>query len=276
MKKFVLCILICTQVCFGAACTNQNVSSQVENSSLEQTVSNVENVSSEQIISSSLESSSSVQSSEINSDVSSDNVLPEYSPSFVNLYTADDDTIKRLFDFFGTCNELDNPILYGCAEHYCFYREYDSLGFCYHIYVPNGNLIFEAKKHSNTPRITMYNEDLLCMVKSMGSSVAEYIYCDLKNNICSDRFNDVGANSDELVLYSSIRDENGELNPRFIIQNIFDKEKYYKEICVNFTLDPSCAGPFRDGTSFSEDGKTLNITYISDDLSMQTMTVDLY
>ena len=137
----------------------------------------------------------------------------------------------------------------------------------YDIYDEDKNIIDFGILSGSFPEFVMLNDEVLKLKKGGGSSVFWCQYYNLKKSIISPKWSyvwcDDGVNN--LVAYQLDR-------RRLCIQDIFNKENYYKIIERDFS---EVAVPVLEA-EILDNGKSLNITYLKgDDMSETSELIPL-
>lgn len=128
----------------------------------------------------------------------------------------------------------------------------------YKIYNSRGDTVF-SETTDRPLRINMLTDYIVDIAKGMGTGITVHKYYDAENNLFSEDFSYVIAGSGELIAYIDVPNEQPFENRKVIVRNIFDKNLFYNEYQVDFSdIDTPVIQ-----AEFSEDGKSLMITYLS-------------
>lgn len=128
----------------------------------------------------------------------------------------------------------------------------------YYIYDKNHNIVKSEVSLNKKPHLTMVYKDIVKFTMQAGTGIGTqwgYFY-DVTNNVFSPIYNSIYDQTNDKVAY-------GGLN-KVIVSNIFDKEKYYREIedfkePLSKTVQPIFNAEFFD------DGNKLKVSYLSGD-----------
>ena len=131
---------------------------------------------------------------------------------------------------------------------------------CYEIYNSTGEIVL-SEKTDRPLEINIINDDTINIKIGMGTGLSIDKYYSVADNIFSQEFTYVLSNHDRLIAYIDVCKENPFENRKIIVQNIFDKNLYYKE----YELDFSYVDTPVIEANFSEDGTSLQLTYLSGD-----------
>lgn len=128
-------------------------------------------------------------------------------------------------------NEMDNKE----TRHFSisYNSDYENPNYQLIIYNKNGNVVLR-EDWEREPRINEMGK-MLEIITSHGSSAAKYRYYDIENEMFSedDFWNRAIVTEDKKIVYMDVDEKNG--GSLLIIQDIFDKEIYYKEIKRDFS-----------------------------------------
>lgn len=138
----------------------------------------------------------------------------------------------------------------------------------YDIYNADGAIVL-SEKTDRPLEVNMINDDIINIEIGMGTGIAIHTYYSVGENVFSQEFTYVLSNLDELIAYIDVSEENPLENRKIIVQNIFDKSLFYKE----FQLDFSNVDTPVIEAKFSNDGRNLQLTYISGGNQMQNFAV---
>lgn len=128
----------------------------------------------------------------------------------------------------------------------------------YEIYNTKGETVL-SETTDRPLKINTINDNLIDIAIGMGTGITVHKYYSISNDIFSSEFTYVYSNLDELIAYIYVPTENPMENRKVIIQNIFDKSLFYKEFELDFSKVDT---PIMEAT-FSRDGKSLQITYLT-------------
>ncbi len=137
--------------------------------------------------------------------------------------------------------------------------------YSYEIRDKSGNIILSDNSEKRTPHIDMLNENTvkLWIQRGTGLSTRFTTYCNIETGTVSDEFLYVLNEFGENIVFVQYRENEHYV----IIQNIFDKNEFYKEFRI------SDASPIADAITkaeLSEDGKILTITYHTGEDCLET------
>lgn len=153
-------------------------------------------------------------------------------------------------------NNLDERRLIDSGDYFKLYD--NTLSEIYEIYNSQGELV-RTETTDDPISITMLNESVLDISIGKGTGITQHTYYDTEQNVFSDEFSYVICTDGELVAYIGLS-EDGADNKSLIVQNIFNKEIYYKEFKGAFdevdTYELSSVGG-----EFSEDFSKLTVRY---------------
>ena len=130
-------------------------------------------------------------------------------------------------------------------------------GYEFFIYDGKGNIVLHNETRVE-PRIEYTESGLLEIMVSVGSSAQLFRYYDIEKNILSEEsFWNPAAVKGDMIAYMTLDDEN---NILLAVQNIFDRNVFYKEFEFDFspTAVPSNV---LEKAEFIDDN-TLSITYM--------------
>ena len=130
--------------------------------------------------------------------------------------------------------------------------------YSYEIRDKSGNILLSDNSETREPHIKMMNENTVKLWIQRGTGLATRFttYCNTENETVSDKFFYVLTEFDKNTVFVQFRENEYYV----IIQNIFDRNEFYKE----FKL--SDASPIADAVTnaeISEDGKNLTVTYLT-------------
>lgn len=143
----------------------------------------------------------------------------------------------------------------------------DTLSETYEIYNSQGELV-RTETTDDPISITMLNETILDISIGKGTGIIQHTYYDAERNAFSDEFSYVICTDGELVAYIGLS-EDGADNKSLIVQNIFNKEIYYKEFKGAFDEADTYELSSVDG-EFSKDLSTLTVHYYQNNRQNQT------
>ncbi len=133
----------------------------------------------------------------------------------------------------------------------------DSFDYEYSIYDNEGNTVYHENTKGKLPQIDKLSEKLLDIHLSFGSGIIRHLYYDIENDRLSQEFYYVVALKNDIIAYIGEAENENKQNKSLIIQNIYDKDKYCKEINLNLSKEPM---PI-DNAEFSDDMTQLFIKY---------------
>ncbi len=140
-----------------------------------------------------------------------------------------------------------------------YFKLYDNtLSEIYEIYNSQGELV-RTETTDDPISITMLNESVLDISIGKGTGITQHTYYDAERNVFSDEFSYVICTDGELVAYIGLSEDKVN-NKTLIVEDIFNKEIYYKEFKGAFdevdTYELSSVGG-----EFSEDFSKLTVRY---------------
>ena len=142
---------------------------------------------------------------------------------------------------------------------------------CYNIYNSEGEIVL-SEKTDRPLEINMINDDIIDIESGMGTGITIHKYYGVGENIFSQEFPYVLSNLDKLIAYIDVPKENPFENRKIIVQNIFDKNLFYKKYQLDFS---NVDTPVIEA-KFSKDGASLQLTYLSgEDQTQITTMLDL-
>lgn len=156
-----------------------------------------------------------------------------------------------------TANVIENES--EVLEETDFYKiTYADSMYQYYLFDENHNVVKSDGPLKLKPDIIVIDEHLVRFTTQSGTGIGTQwgYYYDVKKDVFSRVFNSIFDQHRELVAYRS--------NGGVIVRDIFDKTKFYQEISsfkepFAETVDPI------EKAEFSEDGKSIEITYLSGD-----------
>lgn len=171
-----------------------------------------------------------------------------------------------------SCNSVhgDERQLIASGRHYCIYRNSNANSegitkICYNIYDSNGkSVLFEET--ARPLNITETEDGIINIKIGMGTGISIHKYYSVEKNLFSREFSYVVATENETVAYISIPEGGSFKDRKLVVQNIFDKELFYKE----FQLDFSAVDTPVLNAEFTENGKNLHIAYLKGKENIQT------
>lgn len=140
-----------------------------------------------------------------------------------------------------------------------YFKLYDNtLSEIYEIYNSQGELV-RTETTDDPISITMLNESVLDISIGKGTGITQHTYYDAERNVFSGEFSYVICTDGELVAYIGLSEDKVN-NKTLIVEDIFNKEIYYKEFKGAFdevdTYELSSVGG-----EFSEDFSKLTVRY---------------
>lgn len=143
------------------------------------------------------------------------------------------------------------------------------VAYIYTLYDSYGNVMLEQTVVKE-PHIKYITDDILEICNSYGTSAQSCTYFDLKTNKLSDICWNPSYVDGNVVVYMHY-DEAHEPNTFLIIRNIFDKEKLYKEVDLDFSPLAVPSDAIKSVKSVDDD--TLEIVYLKGEREIETTTV---
>ena len=130
-----------------------------------------------------------------------------------------------------------------------------------------------SEETSRPLKINMINDSIVDIGIGMGTGIAVHKYYDANQDLFSQEYTYVVANRNELIAYIAIPEKNPMENRKIVVQNVFDKNLFCKEFPMDFSkVDTPVVK-----AEFSEDGKSLQITYLSGEEETEiTETLNLF
>jgi hypothetical protein len=175
-----------------------------------------------------------------------------------------------LFCFLTACSPYSNlkqTQIIDSGKYYRIYKEnYNQVR--YEIYNPEGKIAL-SEKTDRPIEINMISDDTIDIGIDMGTGITIHKYYNANENIFSGEFTNVLTNSDKFIAYFDVFKENPFENRKVVVQNIFDKNMFYKE----FKLDFSNVDTPVIEAKFSKDGASLLLTYLSGEKQTQTSEI---
>lgn len=137
----------------------------------------------------------------------------------------------------------------------------------YIIYDNDHNELDAGTTYRMEPDITNIN-DILELCVSAGTGLRNCKYYDTENKIKSDWFETpLLVNNTLVISFDKLTKPTG-----IVVQDIFDKSKFYKEYGVNFSSDEFY--PLKNIKFINDD--TIEITYVSNENSIESKTISLH
>lgn len=134
----------------------------------------------------------------------------------------------------------------------------------------HGNILFEKKDVGREPKISPVSAGVYELITQAGTgqSTNWAIYCDVENSKVSETFYYVLLAQGDYVIYANRENDEHSI----IVQNIFDKSKYYeKHILTDCSL---VAADFTTGAKLNGEGMAI-ITYLTgDDYTETEITIN--
>lgn len=153
-------------------------------------------------------------------------------------------------------NELEQLEIIDSGTYYRIYKG-NINQVCYDIYNSKGEIVL-SQTTDRPLEINMISDDIIDIKVGMGSGIAIHKYYSICENVFSQEFSYVLSSSDKLIAYIHVPKERPFENRKVIVQNIFDKNLFYKE----FQLDFSHVDTPVVEAVFSKDGASLQLTYL--------------
>ena len=147
----------------------------------------------------------------------------------------------------------------------------DDFTYSYRVVDVNGNLLFENKIYHREPKVTVVAPSVYGLVTQTGTGLSTNwaVFCDVANSKTSEFFSYVLAAKGEYVIYVDLINS----EPVIIVQNIFDKDRYYKEYKLE---DPSpVAADIVTGCRFDSEGNTIATYYTGEDYALTELTINI-
>lgn len=172
-----------------------------------------------------------------------------------------------LICFLSACSP--NKEIIESGKYYSIYKEKESATqVCYNIYNSNGETVL-SESTSRPLTIEMIDNETVGIEIGMGTGISIHRFYNAKENVFSQDFSYVVANSNGLIAYIYVPKETPFENRKIVVQSIFDRDVFYKE----FELDFSDVDTPVVEASFSKDGTSLQITYLSGEEQEQISTI---
>lgn len=151
-------------------------------------------------------------------------------------------------------NDLDRPSVLEQTEFYKILKGQNDV-YYYYIYYVNGKVAEEGGTTSK-PVISLYEGKYVRRSKSVGINILtqKTRYFDVSQAVASQEFEGVFNEWQDLVVYADQK--------KVIVQNIFDKKKYYREFSKFKNQLSDTVTPFVD-IEFVNSGKQIRVTYVT-------------
>lgn len=150
---------------------------------------------------------------------------------------------------------LDNKKIIDSGDYYCIYKE-GTTDITYDILNLDGETVF-SETTDRPLEINMICDTVVDIAKGMGTGITVHRYYDAERNLFSDEFSYVLADSDGLIAFIDVPNEQPFENRKVVVRDIFDKDLFYKEYQVNFSnVDTPVIQ-----AEFSRDGDSLQLIY---------------
>lgn len=175
-----------------------------------------------------------------------------------------------LFCFLTACSPYSNlkqTQIIDSGKYYRIYKENDNQ-VRYEIYNPEGKIAL-SEKTDRPIEINTIGGDIIDIGIGMGTGITIHKYYNANENTFSEEFTNVLTNSDKLIAYIEVSKETPFENRKVVVQNIFDKNMFYKEFKLNFS---NVDTPVIEA-EFSKDGACLLLTYLSGEKQTQTSEI---
>lgn len=179
-------------------------------------------------------------------------------------------SLSVLFCFLTACSPYSNlkrTQIIDSGKYYRIYKENDNQ-VRYEIYNPEGKIAL-SEKTDRPIEINMISDDTIDIGIGMGTGITIHKYYNANENAFSEEFTNVLTNSDKLIAYIDVSKETPFENRKVVVQNIFDKNMFYKEFKLNFS---NVDTPVIEA-EFSKDGASLLLTYLSGEKQTQTSEI---
>ena len=175
---------------------------------------------------------------------------------FLSACTGSNYNVRYLIDET-SIYQTSNKEVVDSSRYYCIYRE-NTTSMRYEIYNSNGAVVL-SDITDKPLKIEMLDMNIVDISVGMGTGLAKHKYYSVDKNLFSEEFLYVLSNSNELVAYIDVPKEQPFENRKLVVQNIFDKDVFYREYQINFSRVDT---PVIEAV-FSEDGSSLHLTYLS-------------
>lgn len=131
--------------------------------------------------------------------------------------------------------------------------------YTYNIYDKSGKTVLTEESDRPT-EINMIGDSIVDIEIGMGTGIQIHKYYSADENVFSDEFSYVIANSGRLIAYVDFHKKNSAKDKTVIaVQDIFDKTAFKKEFLTTYPIEANSTLK----AYFSEDGLSLQITYYS-------------
>lgn len=144
----------------------------------------------------------------------------------------------------------ENYTLIESHKNYNIYEKEGNFKYYYTVNTPSG-ILYESEKLNNKPNVKEYENGVIEISISHGNTGLRK-YFDVNNNFISQDYKDVFESNGNLCVYA---------NPfnlmEIIVQDIFDKEEYYKTITFDFELRPTSI----EKVEIDEKNLAIKVTY---------------
>lgn len=166
-----------------------------------------------------------------------------------------------------TGNNIETERIITSRKNFIIYRE-DNFQVRYDIFDNAGNVVL-SNKTDRPIKINMYGENLVDIAIGMGTGLIVHKYYCVDANIFSQDFKYVLANTDSLIAYIAVPQENSLESRHVVVQDIFDNKVFYKEFSLDFSMTPFPVF----NAQFSSDGASLQLTYLSGEEQTEVTTI---
>lgn len=159
--------------------------------------------------------------------------------------------------------QSENKTIIDSGKYYRIYKT-NITEVSYDIYNSKGEVVL-SETTDRPLEIDMINDEIIDISTGMGTGLAIHKYYSVEQELFSEEFSYVVANFNDLVAYIGFSQEGGFENRKVIVQNIFDKNLFFKEYQLNFSnVDTPVIQ-----AAFSEDGSALQLIYLSGEEQIQ-------
>lgn len=166
-----------------------------------------------------------------------------------------------------TIDDLKNPQVIDDAK---FYKVLQGEGNFYYYYIFNkqNEVVDEMGFYWKEPQLSLVDDEIVKVYIHLGTGAGAIRtrYYDTKEELLSEWFNSVYDEDNNLLVYSA--------HNKLIVQNIFDKSSYYREIQM-FSKELIETGEPFINVEFVNNATELKVTYITTDLNETTETISL-
>lgn len=135
----------------------------------------------------------------------------------------------------------------------------------YDIYNLSGEVVL-SEVADRPVTVSMVGDKIVDIAVNMGTGLTVHKYYGVDDDIFSDEYTYVLANTDNLVAYIEVPEENSMIDRVVVVRDIFDETLYYKEFSLDFSRVDT---PVKEA-EFSEDESYLSLTYISGESKERT------